>query len=140
MPPEKLREVTGSHRNVSNVERDRRKCIKGILWLAIAGQSHITVAGAEKQIPRSVAGDTGREKTSSTFVYRDIRTGQRSATLWLGTQRERRITHLCSWDGGEVVLLALRNPGCGAGAGIPDMKTFRDQAIEQWGQWRLTAP
>lgn len=89
MPPEKLREVTGSHRNVSNVERDRRKCIKGILWLAIAGQSHITVAGAEKQIPCSVAGDTGREKTSSTFVYRDIRTGQKSATLWLGTQRER---------------------------------------------------
>lgn len=43
--PEKLREVTGSHRNVSNVERDRRKCSKGILGLAIAGQSHITVAG-----------------------------------------------------------------------------------------------
>lgn len=38
-----------------------------------------------------------------------------------------------------MVLLALRNPGCGARAGIPDMKTFRDQAIEQWGQWRLAA-
>lgn len=49
--------------------------------------------------------------------------------------REKRIAHPCSWDKGEVVLLALRNPGCGAGAGIMAVKTFRDQEIEQWGQW-----
>lgn len=85
-------------------------------------------------------------------------------TLWLGTQaerrqvpplyietqgpskplcdsgpRERKITHPCSWGRGEVVLLALRNPGCSAKAGIMDVKTFRDEAIEQWGQWRWAA-
>lgn len=53
--------------------------------------------------------------------------------------RERRIAHPGSWDRGQVILLALRKPGCGAGAGITDVKTFRDQVIEQWGRWRQAA-
>ena len=53
--------------------------------------------------------------------------------------RERRIAHPGSWDRGEVVLLALGKPSCGGGAEITDVKTFRDQAIEQLGRWRQAA-